>query len=170
MAYKIKQSIKPPRFQFRALCSSCMPTLAVSFLRIIQMKRCSKCKQMKSVSEFYVFKKGKDGFQSYCKACDKKYKQGEKSKSYQKRYFQSERGKLAIKRFNARHPNYVKAKNAVTHAVTTGKLPRSDTLQCYYCDKPAQQYHHWHGYEQEHWLDVVPACRECHTNIHRKIA
>ena len=31
MAYKIAQSIKPPRFQFRTLCPTCMPTSAVSF-------------------------------------------------------------------------------------------------------------------------------------------
>ncbi|KKL69534.1 hypothetical protein LCGC14_2113970 [marine sediment metagenome] len=41
MAYKIKQSVKSPRFQFWTLRPSCMPTSAASSLRVILMKRIS---------------------------------------------------------------------------------------------------------------------------------
>jgi hypothetical protein len=37
------------------------------------MKECSKCNVGKPLSEFYKFKLAKDGLQSYCKECFKKY-------------------------------------------------------------------------------------------------
>lgn len=151
----------------------------------IQTKKCPQCKQIKPFSEFYKSKK--DGLTSYCKSCKKIYQQNyrktEKGKLAQKRYQQTEKGKITYRKgvakylktpkgkairesFNARNPNYRKAKNAINNAIRDGKLPRAKTLLCHYCPKPAQQYHHWHGYEPEHWLDVVPACRKCHTNEH----
>lgn len=141
-----------------------------------KMKTCSKCKETKSLSEFYKSRRSKDGRQGYCKSCVKAYQQRFKGKAaisdrvVQKAYHQNERGKAAMKRFYARNPNYRKATHAVYCAVRAGRLPRPDTLQCHYCPNPAQQYHHWHGYEPECWLDVVPACVECHTKEHRKIA
>jgi hypothetical protein len=145
-------------------------------------KRCSKCKQTKPTSKFTKHKSKKDGFRSWCKSCIKVYK---------KVYRQSERGKAAaakhrtkyrkgpgfkaarhreIAKRNARNPNYLKAKGAVSNAIAAGKIPRVNIKFCHYCLKPAQHYHHWHGYEPEHWLDIVPACIKCHTKLHRKIA
>ena len=104
------------------------------------------------------------------KAAQKRYNQSEKGKVVHKRYQQSEKGKAARrtakKNFNARNPNYVKAKAAVNNAVRDGKLPGVNTLLCSYCPNPAQQYHH-PSYEPEHWLDVLPACIKCHKNIHK---
>ena len=105
---------------------------------------------------------------------NKKYQKTEKGKARDKRYKQSEKGKAtcqsALKRFYIRHPNEYKATGAVNNAIAAGKMPRPDTLFCHYCTKPAQQYHHWHGYEKEHWLDVVPVCIPCHVKCKRKIA
>jgi hypothetical protein len=39
------------------------------------MKICSKCKQLKSLDNFYKFNRGKNGFESQCKTCKKKYNQ-----------------------------------------------------------------------------------------------
>lgn len=135
-----------------------------------QMKTCSKCKETKPMSEFYKDRSKKDGLRSWCKSCFKRYRKSEKSKACDKAYKQSENGKATMKQFNARHPNYRKAMQAVNNAVAAGRLPRPDTLLCSYCPKPAQQYHHHKGYELEHWLDVVPVCLECHRTIHKKIA
>ena len=129
------------------------------------MKTCSKCKQNKQLSEFHKNRCRNDGLQDYCKSCDK---------FYHSNYYQTKQGKAtrkrSDKRFNARHPKYHKATHAVNNAIRDGKLPRANTWLCHYCPKPAQQYHHWHGYEPEHWLDVVPACRKCDYKEHRKIA
>ncbi len=35
------------------------------------MKRCTKCNELKSASEYYAHKRGKDGLLAYCKACAK---------------------------------------------------------------------------------------------------
>lgn len=142
------------------------------------IKRCTDCKQIKSLSEFNKDESSKDGLQYKCKSCYRDYQQSPKGKAVnrkaQGKYRKTPKGKTANqaaqRRFCVRHPERRKAKNAITCAITAGKLPRPDTLQCHYCPKPAQQYHHWHGYEKEHRLDVVPVCILCHSKIRRKVA
>lgn len=163
-------------------------------------KRCSKCKELKQISEFYKAPRNKDGHKSECKICwlkyvkeyrqtvygkatqkryqqsnkgklaNKRYHQTEKSKAKQKRYYKSKKGKLAKKHFRISHPKQIKAENAVNYAVTVGKLSRPNTLLCHYCSKQAQQYHHWHGYEKEHWLDVITVCIPCHIKQHSSLS
>jgi len=105
------------------------------------------------------------------KAAKAKYRQSPKGKASRRKevakYRQSPNGKATMKRFNARHPNNVRAKNAVNNAIRDGRLPRPDTRRCHCCPNPAQQYHHWYGYKPEHWLDVVPVCKKCHSKIHK---
>lgn len=159
----------------------------------IQTKYCPDCKQNKPLSEFNKSRTRKGGFQSYCKSClkayQKTYQQSEKGKAicrkattkYQQtfnykvvsaNYRQSLMGKAAHRKADAKskaiHPNNIKAKDAVNNAIRAGKLPRPNTWLCHYCTRPAQEYHHWHGYEPEHYLDVIPACRECHKKEHRR--
>ena len=64
-----------------------------------KMKRCSKCKQSKSISEFYKSKSEKDGLQSWCKACRRDYKQTEKGKASTRRYNHSENRKIAQRHY-----------------------------------------------------------------------
>jgi len=103
-----------------------------------------------------------------CKATQKRYEQTDKCKAARKAYRQSEKGRAAQKRHDlkqkAKYPEQIKARNAVNHAIAAGKLPHPDTLQCS-CGEQAKHYHHHKGYEPEHWLDVVPACLECHTKL-----
>lgn len=152
------------------------------------MKTCHICNKTKPLSEFHIDRSRKDSHTPACKICRnatmKKYYQTEKGKKARKRYQKTEKGKEAQKRshlkyektekgkaaihkarkhFYARHPNREKAKRAVNNAIQAGKLPRANTLQCYYCPAQADQYHHWRGYELEHWLNVVPVCVKCHT-------
>ena len=157
----------------------------------ILTKRCPKCKQFKSLSAFSKHLSKKDGLQSNCKSCKKAYNQSEQGKivsrrsvaKYQKtpkgkasasKYHQTPNGKIVHRKAVAKHragnPNYDKAGHAVNDAIKAGRLPSANTWLCHYCPAQAQQYHHWHGYEPEHWLDVVPACVECHKKEHRKIA
>ena len=165
----------------------------------IQTKYCSKCKKTLPLSEFHKTRRNKDGLQIWCKSCQKAYlkdyQQTEKGKAVRSKgvakYRQTPKGKAghrkdsakyqktpngrAVQRKSnakskARNPNRIKAESAVHSAIRAGRLPRPDTLLCHYCSKPAQEYHHWKGYEPEHWLDVVPVCIECHTKEHRKIA
>ncbi len=38
-------------------------------------KKCTKCDEIKKVSNFYKYKRAKDGFAYCCKECEKKYRQ-----------------------------------------------------------------------------------------------
>lgn len=146
----------------------------------ILTKQCSKCKQIKSISEFNKQSTCKNGIRSYCKSCqkvmDRNYEKTTKGKTVRrkalKKYRKTAKGKAArkasLKRFYAYNPNHKKAGDAVNHAIRDGKLISPKFLLCHYCPKPAQQYHHWHGYEPEHWLDIVPACKSCHVKEHKK--
>lgn len=159
------------------------------------VKRCSKCKQFKPLSEFYKRKISKDGLQFDCKSCRlkhvKKYNQTKKgkavhcksSKKYQKtkkgikvsrkkvaQYCKTKKGKATFKRYRIRYPERQKARSAINNAIAMGKLPRPDTKLCHYCSAQAQQYHHHRGYAPEHWLDVVSVCMRCHNEHRRKVA
>ena len=108
-------------------------------------------------------------------------------KEYYKKYSQTERGKERIrlarekykqtKKYNAtkkayniknkqEHPERYAARNEVTKATMSGKIPYPYTLKCVKCGKQAKQYHHYLGYLKKHWLDVDPVCIKCHNIIH----
>lgn len=133
-------------------------------------KRCTGCKQIKLLSDFYKDNRHKDGHFSSCKTCQlaevKKYRQTEQGKNVHRkesaRYQKGEKGRQAQKKYYIKNSEKRQARTATNHAISAGKLPRPDTLLCHYCPESAQQYHHWHGYEPEHWLDVVSVCKMCH--------
>lgn len=60
------------------------------------------------------------------------------------------------------------ATNAVRTAIRRGELPAPTSLTCADCPEAAEQYHHFIGYEPEHWLDVLALCRSCHLSRHWK--
>lgn len=147
------------------------------------MKTCLKCKQIKPFSEYYPHRTQKYGVRCWCKVCEQQYRQSEKGKAAKKRYGQSEKNKCVQKRYNKRYsqtekgkvsrrksalryfiryPKRRKAKAAVNYAVRIGKIPCIKTRRCYSCFGQAQQYHHYKGYERKFWLDVIPVCRKCH--------
>lgn len=146
-------------------------------------KQCSKCKKIKALSEFYKHPQGKNGLYPSCKTCIskymKKYSQTEHCRAYHKayakkyrpKYVKTKQGRQSVHKHNLKwyrnNPTKVKAKSAVNHAITAGKIPRISTLQCS-CGKRAQHYHHNKGYAKKHWLDVVPVCAFCHHKIHFK--
>ena len=65
----------------------------------IQTKRCTKCKQIKPISEFYKDAAHKDGFRNYCKTCNRRYNQTEKGKARKRCYEQTEKYRAAKKRY-----------------------------------------------------------------------
>ena len=137
-------------------------------------KKCSKCKIIKSLSEFYKNNSNKYGYQSWCKSCkndcQNQYRKTEKGRILRQkqslRYYTSEKGKNKYRKYSRiyriQYPEKRKAMDAVKYAIRIGKLPRPDYLKCHYCQEPAQEYHHHLGYAPEHWLDVVSVCILCH--------
>lgn len=73
----------------------------------MEVKQCSKCKEVKSVTEFVKDKRAKSGLASHCKTCAKKYREEnkeylkqwheenkEKRKEYKKQYYEENKEKI----------------------------------------------------------------------------
>jgi len=158
----------------------------------IQTKCCSKCQEIKSLAEFHRDHYAPDGLTHQCKICRKTYRQSTRGKIAQKQYQQSVKGKAAYKRydskvhrqflhkkyqqtlkgkatqtrFRTKYPNKVMSHRTVNLAVKAGRLPAVKTLKCVHCNNMAEFWHHYLGYESEHWLDVIPLCRLCDRKAH----
>lgn len=144
------------------------------------------------LDNFYRDKRQKDGRETRCKDCrkeyshsargkdvQKKYRNTEKRKESQKKYYLSDRGKEKIREYRNTDKgkeiarNYYhkcaerKEKNLirgfVQYAIRHGKMKPAKECICYYCGNQASEYHHWHGYDKEHRIDVIPVCKPCHV-------
>lgn len=135
----------------------------------IKTKTCRNCKQTKSTLEFRKRTRTKDGYQYWCKQCTREYQRTQKFRTQQNHYRQSYRQTRQFKEYSKaknihdRQSGKYHARQAVWNAIRAGQLPHPDTLQCHYCPKQAEQYHHW-SYLPEHWLDVIPVCVPCHNS------
>ena len=67
-------------------------------------------------------------------------------------------------RYRERHPDRIKAQDAVKIALCSGKLQRQP---CEVCGTAKTDAHHYRGYAPEHRLDVLWLCRRCHAAVHR---
>lgn len=159
----------------------------------MQNKKCIVCQQIKPVTDFHNSTSSPDGRRKQCKECrkneSKKYYQGHKEKiiEYVGKFYKTEHGRKVKKginkryngskkglenkrhlvaEYNKRNPEKAKAHTAITVAVNRGQLSPASAKTCQHCGQQAEQYHHW-SYLPEHWLDVIPLCRQCHTDVHR---
>lgn len=87
-----------------------------------------------------------------------------------KRYSKTERGKKAAstgqRNYIQNHPERKRAHGAINNAVRHGKMKPASDFICVHCyNKQAEHYHHYKGYDKEHWLDVIPVCATCHKII-----
>jgi hypothetical protein len=75
--------------------------------------------------------------------------------------------RAAIRSSQRKYPDRHSARKAVAYAVQVGKLPPPSTIVCASCQEAqAAQYHHHNGYSEEHRLDVIALCTECHGKAH----
>lgn len=138
-------------------------------------KRCPRCKIIKSTNEFSIsrFNTAKDKLQTYCKLCHKIFRQTPQYRKRQKVYSKTKKGReirlIACKKYYAKYPERLQAKNAIAYQIRYYGFPKPSTLMCVLCKKQAQEYHHYLGYTKEHWLDVRPVCKICHKKIHSSI-
>jgi hypothetical protein len=92
------------------------------------MKKCSNCKQLKSLNEFYKNKASLDGFCNRCKLCDKEYKKADhvrisrrkrdrknrdKKNAYQRKYAKEHRIQMSMyqKRYADKNREKIRALN-----------------------------------------------------------
>ena len=160
------------------------------------LKDCTKCKDIKPLDEFYNNKTRPYGKTDWCDSCTKEHRNTSefrahqrkyrikpevkaKEKEYykttnykmsQQRYKTSPKGRVVAKRQDKRredlHPEKRKAKDFVHNMVRAGVLPQINTQKCKHCGNRADHYHHW-SYLPEHWIEVIPLCKQCHVNLHQ---
>ena len=105
------------------------------------MKRCTKCKKLKSKSEFSKNRKNKDGLRFWCKKCEREYK---------RRYYRKNRGGVKkCLRYEERHRIVSRVKQKRCSRCKKWKAEsefykdrlRKDGLQflCKKCSKKANQ-------------------------------
>ena len=116
-------------------------------------KICRSCHQQKPLTDFYNHARSRDGKKSQCKVCDK---------AASRRYRRSPRGRAMRQLRRYRDRQKIRARDAVSNAIKRGKLPRAQACHCLHCGHQATMYHHYKGYKNEHFLDVMPLCAACH--------
>ena len=62
-----------------------------------------------------------------------------------------------------RNPDKILARNVVWRSVRDGKLAKPVDMNCTDCDKPAEEYDHFNGYDKDNRLNVEAVCIPCHA-------
>lgn len=55
----------------------------------------------------------------------------------------------------------IKARSAISNGKKYGRITKPSTCDICGCECNPEA-HHWHGYAEEHWLDVQWLCKDCH--------
>ena len=126
-----------------------------SYLAHDGFKKCSKCQQLKPVSEYVKDKKCKDGLLRQCKPCKRKYikEWRENTPSY---------NKLHAQKFRTNNPDKRAAHLAIARALWAGTVIKEP---CCVCGETKSESHH-EDYLKP--LDVIWFCRLHHAEHHAK--
>lgn len=114
------------------------------------------------------------GLQGCCRECGKKKRKAwyeSRGRDVIRAWHKTENGRRKhrelAEKYRAKNADKIKARSAVAHAITAGKLPKASSLQCK-CGRQADEYHHHKGYAEEFHLDVVPMCAQCHRTEEKR--
>lgn len=112
----------------------------------MKMKKCSKCKQIKSINKFYKDKNNLDGFRYECKQCRKVYEQSIQCEKTLKKYQQSPKGKQTAvkytKTLKGKFLNYkcgAKQRN-LKFNLTLKEFENIISQPCFYCGSRGKPY------------------------------
>lgn len=128
------------------------------------MKKCVRCKETKLLEMFNREIGQKDGLNSYCKECRRKY---DKNRSHSRidkvAYYESNKEKIKkqINKNKKNKPKQCKAISILNRAVSSGKIKRG---VCYVCENKKTDGHHW-DYDKP--LSVIWLCKSHHKLLHR---
>ena len=136
------------------------------------MKQCFKCKEVKSLGEFYAHPAMKDGHLGKCKQCTKIDSTKHRAANLEKvQEYDRKRGNLPHRKaaraeyrklYRASRPQQAKANALVNKATASGKLKKQP---CQDCGHLFAEAHHT-DYSKP--LDVQWLCTKCHHAKHRK--
>jgi len=131
-------------------------------------KKCFKCGEVKSLSDFYKHSHMKDGHVNKCKGCNKK--DVSKNRSLKIDYYREyDRGRGSrqsneyAKEYRDKYPNKYKAKNMVNNAIRSGKLFK---MPCEACGTEDSIHGHHDDYLKP--LNVRWLCAAHHNQWHRE--
>jgi hypothetical protein len=141
-------------------------------------KDCDQDRKRYSYNHNSVFRRRHNNYQRRYRATSDVYarklerlRQNRKRKKLTR--LQKDRNAQRMRAYRARHPDRIRARNALIHALQSGKIAKPDHCPC--CGKPERKgadgrtllhAHHHRGYD--HPLDVEWLCIECHLTQHRK--
>lgn len=131
------------------------------------MKQCFKCKEEKSLSEFYKHKQMKDGHLNKCKECTKTDSTNHRNNNLEIiREYDRKRGNRQgyeyTKERREKYPKKYKAHNMVNNAIRDGKL---FPLPCEICFKTHDLHAHHDDYAKP--LNIRWLCAAHHSQWHR---
>lgn len=91
-------------------------------VQMIELKKCTKCKQQKEVINFRKSKAGKNGLYPQCKDCVKQYESG-KMKEYNKQYRLDNKDKMKEykKEYRKNNSEYLRNKSKITRETKSYK-------------------------------------------------
>ena len=123
-------------------------------------KTCNRCGEAKSLSDFTRNHKMRDGRVNQCALCRKAVR-----KRYRRPPHSAEvraQRQLQKKRYRLRHPEKVRARDALTNAIYEGRITR---LPCEVCGHRDSHGHH-DDYRKP--FEVRWLCRTHHNEVHRR--
>ncbi|MEE9351687.1 MAG: hypothetical protein V3U78_05460 [Thiotrichaceae bacterium] len=153
------------------------------------MKKCSKCKIPKDLSQFYKKKDTKDGHAVKCKSCAAEYgkmyrKENRETLLLKKKQYYSQPHVKVAKRENEkewRKTNSGKLSDTKANKKTHAKYPNAQKSRSYYnrnkqkltplehCEhcniKPDVMHAHHRDYDKP--LHVIYLCPQCHSDEHK---
>lgn len=135
--------------------------LVTKFLRVLGLKKCSDCSQIKEPKSYSKNKNAPDGLCDQCKECRAAYTNSEAGKLTRKRYNQSEARKLSTKRY-AQSDKGIATKRANTAKRRASKLQRTpawsdlEAIAIFYLNCPE-------GYQVDH---IIPLQGELVSGLH----